>query len=88
MSKSLPKSRCVYKRSRDANGNIVKAAEKIKKKQAFIQARWSGSIKMYNAKAGLPGDQGVGILRIYAGKRGEMHSIQKHSPIPWLSLIP
>ncbi|CAD6447113.1 e8d90b43-028d-40f6-92a9-a0bcc51462b6 [Sclerotinia trifoliorum] len=60
---------------RDADGDLFETGE-IVTKRALAQAEWVGSQKRYTIKALLPGDEGAGILKIYAGKRGLMHSIK------------
>jgi len=42
----------------------------------LAQAEWVGGQKRYTVKAVLPGDEGNATLKIYAGKRGLMHSIR------------
>ncbi|KAI1735068.1 hypothetical protein F4680DRAFT_315105 [Xylaria scruposa] len=61
--------------TRDADGDFFESGEVIKK-QALSQAEWYGGIKRYTVKALLPGDEGTGILKVYAGKKGLMHSIK------------
>ncbi|KKA28475.1 hypothetical protein TD95_002548 [Thielaviopsis punctulata] len=56
-------------------------------KRALTQAEWYGGVKRYTIKAVLPGDEGFGVLRVYAGKRGLMHSI-KEIPHPLALSIP
>ncbi|KAI9647546.1 hypothetical protein NHQ30_003931 [Ciborinia camelliae] len=60
---------------RDADGDLFETGEIITK-HALAQAEWVGSQKRYTIKSLLPGDEGSGILKIYAGKRGLMHSIK------------
>lgn len=61
--------------ARDADGDCFESGDVIKKK-AFAQAEWVGGRKRFTVKAFLPGDDGHGVLKIYAGKRGLMHSIK------------
>lgn len=61
--------------TRDLDGDYYENGE-VKKKTALAQAEWSKGQKKYRIKALLPGDEGHGILRIYSGKRGLMHSIK------------
>ncbi|KAJ9143766.1 Variant SH3 domain-containing protein [Pleurostoma richardsiae] len=72
--------------SRDIDGDYFESGE-IVKKRALSQADWSGGIKRYTVKALLPGDEGTGVLKVYAGKRGLMHSI-KDIPHPMAFAIP
>ncbi|KAF2754924.1 hypothetical protein EJ05DRAFT_533119 [Pseudovirgaria hyperparasitica] len=53
------------------NGNTVK-------KRALAQSDWVGGQKRYTIKALLPSDAGQGVLKVYAGKRGLMHSIKSN----------
>uniref|UniRef100_L2FJR5 Cytokinesis protein cyk3 n=1 Tax=Colletotrichum fructicola (strain Nara gc5) TaxID=1213859 RepID=L2FJR5_COLFN len=59
----------------------------VVKKRALAQAEWFNGIKRYTVKALLPGDEGQGTLKIYAGKRGLMHSI-KDIPHPVAFALP
>ena len=60
---------------RDMDGDFFESGEVVKKR-ALAQAEWVGGQKRYTVKALLPGDEGHGVLKIYAGKRGLMHSIK------------
>jgi len=60
---------------RDIDGDFFESGEVVKKR-ALAQAEWVGGQKRYTVKALLPGDEGHGVLKIYAGKRGLMHSIR------------
>jgi transglutaminase/protease-like cytokinesis protein 3 len=71
---------------RDADGDFFESGEVVKKR-ALTQAEWIGGQKRYTVKALLPGDEGQGILKIYAGKRGLMHSI-KDIPHPLAFALP
>ncbi|THV53096.1 hypothetical protein BGAL_0059g00060 [Botrytis galanthina] len=71
---------------RDADGDLFETGEIITK-PALAQAEWVGSQKRYTIKGLLPGDEGSGILKIYAGKRGLMHSI-KDIPHPLAVALP
>jgi len=71
---------------RDADGDFFESGEVVKKR-ALAQAEWVGGQKRYTIKALLPGDEGQGILKIYAGKRGLMHSI-KDIPHPLAFALP
>lgn len=61
--------------SRDADGDVFESGD-IVKKRALAQAEWYNGMKRYTVKALLPGDEGQGTLKVYAGKRGLMHSIK------------
>ncbi|KAF4633768.1 hypothetical protein G7Y89_g4341 [Cudoniella acicularis] len=71
---------------RDADGDFFESGDVVKKR-ALAQAEWIGGQKRYTVKALLPGDEGQGILKIYAGKRGLMHSI-KDIPHPLALALP
>ncbi|ERS95732.1 hypothetical protein HMPREF1624_07807 [Sporothrix schenckii ATCC 58251] len=73
--------------SRDADGDYFESGD-VLKKRALAQADWiAGGIKRYTVKAVLPGDEGTGILKVYAGRRGLMHSI-KDIPHPLAFSLP
>ncbi|KAF1832166.1 cytokinesis protein Cyk3 [Decorospora gaudefroyi] len=59
--------------SQDMDGDFFESGEFVRK-PALAQAEWYGGQKRYTVKALLPGDEGHGILKIYAGPRGLMHS--------------
>jgi hypothetical protein len=60
--------------ARDADGDFFESGELIKK-PVLAQAEWlSGGRKRFTIKALLPGDERVGVLKVYAGKRGLMVS--------------
>ncbi|EME43480.1 hypothetical protein DOTSEDRAFT_174325 [Dothistroma septosporum NZE10] len=61
--------------AQDADGDYFESGDVVTKK-AFAQAEWVGGRKRFTVKALLPGDDGLGVLKIYAGKRGLMHSIK------------
>lgn len=71
---------------RDADGDYFETGDVIRKR-ALAQAEWVGGQKRYTVKALLPGDEGHGVLKIYAGKRGLMHSI-KDIPHPLAFALP
>jgi transglutaminase/protease-like cytokinesis protein 3 len=71
---------------RDADGDLFESGEVVKKR-ALAQAEWIGGQKRYTVKALLPGDEGHGVLKVYAGKRGLMHSI-KDIPHPLALALP
>ncbi|KAH7033146.1 uncharacterized protein B0I36DRAFT_320868 [Microdochium trichocladiopsis] len=72
--------------ARDADGDFFESGETVKKR-ALAQAEWFNGTKRFTVKALLPGDEGTGVLKIYAGKRGLMHSI-KDNPHPMAFAIP
>ena len=72
--------------TQDPDGDVFESGEVVKKR-ALAQAEWFNGVKRYAVKALLPGDEGQGILKIYAGKRGLMHSI-KDIPHPLAFALP
>ncbi|KAI1415195.1 hypothetical protein F5Y13DRAFT_196547 [Hypoxylon sp. FL1857] len=72
--------------TRDADGDFFENGEVVKKR-ALAQADWYNGTKRYTVKALLPGDEGSGVLKVYAGKRGLMHSI-KDIPHPLAFALP
>ncbi|KAH6840852.1 hypothetical protein B0I37DRAFT_347348 [Chaetomium sp. MPI-CAGE-AT-0009] len=72
--------------SRDADGDCFESGDTVKKR-ALAQAEWINGTKRYTIKALLPGDEGTGTLKVYAGKRGLMHSI-KDIPHPLAFALP
>ncbi|OTB07804.1 hypothetical protein M426DRAFT_19740 [Hypoxylon sp. CI-4A] len=72
--------------TRDADGDFFENGETVKKR-ALAQADWYNGMKRYTVKALLPGDEGSGMLKVYAGKRGLMHSI-KDIPHPLAFALP
>lgn len=71
---------------RDSDGDCFENGD-IVKKRALAQAEWIMGQKIYTVKALLPGDEGHGTLKIYAGTRGLMHSI-KDNPHPLAFALP
>ena len=72
--------------ARDADGDTFESGDTVTKR-ALAQAEWRGGQKHYLIKALLPGDEGHGILKVYAGKRGLMHSI-RDNPHPLAFALP
>ncbi|GAO17161.1 hypothetical protein UVI_02031020 [Ustilaginoidea virens] len=72
--------------TRDADGDVFESGDTVKKR-ALAQAEWHNGVKRYTIKALLPGDEGQGILKVYAGKRGLMQSI-KDIPHPLAFALP
>ncbi|KAF1997038.1 hypothetical protein P154DRAFT_622825 [Amniculicola lignicola CBS 123094] len=66
--------------SQDADGDYFESGD-IVRKPALAQAEWIGGQKRYTIKALLPGDEGSGVLKVYAGPRGLRHSnkVNPHS---------
>ena len=60
--------------ARDADGDFFESGDMLRK-PALSQAEWMGGRKRFTIKALLPGDEGYGILKVYAGKRGLMVSL-------------
>ncbi|KAI5240128.1 hypothetical protein E4T43_06254 [Aureobasidium subglaciale] len=61
--------------ARDMDGDLFESGD-VTRKIALAQPIWVGGRKSYVVKALLPGDEGEGVLKVYAGKRGLMHSIK------------
>jgi hypothetical protein len=57
--------------TQDADGDFFESGD-IVKKPALAQAEWIAGQKRYTIKALLPGDEGHGVLKVYAGPRGLM----------------
>ncbi|KAK8038070.1 cytokinesis protein cyk3 [Apiospora phragmitis] len=72
--------------TRDSDGDLFESGDTVKKR-ALAQAEWYNGVKRYTVKALLPGDEGTGVLKVYAGKRGLMHSI-KDIPHPLAFALP
>ena len=71
---------------RDVDGDFFESGN-VLKARGLAQAEWVKGEKRYTVKGHLPGDEGHGILRVYTGKRGLMHSI-KDNPHPLSFSIP
>jgi transglutaminase/protease-like cytokinesis protein 3 len=72
--------------ARDADGDFFESGEVIRKR-ALVQPDWVGGQKRFTVKAVLPGDEGQGTVKIYAGKKGLMHS-SKDIPHPLALALP
>jgi hypothetical protein len=72
--------------SRDSDGDFFESGD-VLRKRALAQAEWFGGVKRYTVKAVLPGDEGQGVLKVYTGMRGLMHSI-KDIPHPLALALP
>lgn len=55
----------------DQDGDVFETGEVVKKR-ALAQVGWEDGVKIYRVKAVLPGDEGRGVLKVYAGKKGLM----------------
>ena len=60
---------------RDDDGDVFESGDTTTIR-ALAQAQWIAGQKRYTVKAHLPGDEGHGVLKVYAGKKGLMHSIK------------
>ncbi|KKA19620.1 SH3 domain protein (Cyk3) [Rasamsonia emersonii CBS 393.64] len=72
--------------ARDADGDLFESGEVVRKR-ALAQPDWIRGRKRFTVKAVLPGDEGQGVLKIYAGKKGLMHS-SKDIPHPLALALP
>ncbi|KAL8783234.1 MAG: hypothetical protein Q9213_004798 [Squamulea squamosa] len=72
--------------ARDADGDWFESGDTTTTR-ALAQAEWVAGQKCYTVKAHLPGDEGQGVLKVYSGKRGLMHSV-KDNPHPITFAIP
>ncbi|KAF4544105.1 Cytokinesis protein cyk3 [Lasiodiplodia theobromae] len=72
--------------ARDGDGDFFESGETCRKR-ALCQPEWIGGRKRYTVKALLPGDEGHATLKVYAGKKGLMHSI-KSNPHPLVFALP
>lgn len=72
--------------TRDADGDVFESGDTTTNR-ALAQAEWVKGQKRFTVKALLPGDSGHGTLKVYAGKRGLMHSI-KANPHPLAFSLP
>ncbi|CAI7583140.1 unnamed protein product [Penicillium crustosum] len=72
--------------ARDADGDCFESGD-IVRKRALVQPDWIRGQKRITIKAVLPGDEGQGVLKIYAGKKGLMHS-SRDIPHPLALALP
>ncbi len=79
---------------RDPEGDLYESPDTVTKKRALAQASWYTPLdnphilqKRYIVKALLPSDSRVGVLKVYAGKHGLMHS-NKDIPHPLAMALP
>ncbi len=70
----------------DPEGDLYETGETITKR-CLSQAEWIGGQKRYTIKAVLPPSHSEGVVRVFAGKRGLMHSI-KDIPHPVALVVP
>jgi transglutaminase/protease-like cytokinesis protein 3 len=72
--------------ARDSDGDRYESGDVIRKR-ALSQADWIQGQKRFTVKGLLPGDEGQGILKVYAGKKGLMHS-SRDNPHPLAFALP
>ncbi|OJJ48515.1 hypothetical protein ASPZODRAFT_62924 [Penicilliopsis zonata CBS 506.65] len=72
--------------ARDADGDFFESGD-IVRKRALVQPDWICGQKRYTIKAVLPGDEGQGVLKVYTGKKGLMHS-NRDIPHPLALALP
>ncbi|WEW56118.1 hypothetical protein PRK78_001553 [Emydomyces testavorans] len=70
----------------DGDGDRFESGDIIKKR-ALAQPDWLRGQKRFTVKAVMPGDEGQGVLKVYAGKKGLMHS-SKDIPHPLAFALP
>ncbi|KAL9128724.1 MAG: hypothetical protein Q9217_002657 [Psora testacea] len=72
--------------ARDIDGDVFESGDTTVIR-ALAQAEWVNGQKRYTVKAHLPDEEGQGTLKVYAGKRGLMHSV-KDNPHPLAFALP
>lgn len=72
--------------ARDADGDLFESGEVVRK-LALSQPDWCKGQKRYLIKALLPSDEGKGVVKVYAGKKGLMHS-NRDIPYPLVLALP
>lgn len=70
----------------DADGDFFESGD-IVCKRALVQPDWTHGQKRITVKAVLPGDEGQGTVRVYAGRKGLMHS-SRDIPHPLALALP
>lgn len=70
----------------DADGDYFESGD-IVRKRALVQPDWANGQKRFTIKAVLPGDEGQGTVKIYAGRRGLMHN-SREIPHPLALALP
>ena len=71
----------------DAADGEIYESDQVIKKRALAQVSWESGHKTCRIKAVTPGDVGAAVLKVYAGKKGLMHSI-KDNPHPLAFCLP
>ncbi|KAI9370748.1 hypothetical protein BJX61DRAFT_72609 [Aspergillus egyptiacus] len=72
--------------ARDADGDLFESGDVIRKR-ALVQPDWVNGVKRITIKAVLPGDEGQGMVKVYAGRKGLMHS-SRDIPHPLAFALP
>lgn len=72
--------------AQDADGDFFESGDTATVR-GLVQAEWVTGQKRFTVKAHLPSNEGYGTLKVYAGKRGLMHSV-KNNPHPLAFAIP
>ena len=70
----------------DTDGDFFESGD-IVRKRTLVQPDWINGQKRFTIKAVLPGDEGQGVLSVYAGRRGLMHS-SRDIPHPLALALP
>lgn len=70
----------------DADGEYFENGEVVRKR-ALVQPDWICGQKRFTVKAVLPGDEGQGVVKVYAGKRGVMQT-SRDIPHPLAFAVP
>lgn len=70
----------------DADGDFFESGDVVRKR-ALVQPDWVHGQKRFTIKAVLPGDEGQGTLKVYAGMKGLMHS-SRDIPHPLALALP
>lgn len=70
----------------DADGDFFESGD-IVRKRALVQPDWALGQKRITIKAVLPGDEGQGTVKVYAGRKGLMHS-SRDIPHPLALALP
>ncbi|KAJ5176830.1 uncharacterized protein N7482_002707 [Penicillium canariense] len=70
----------------DADGDFFESGDTVRKR-ALVQPDWFRGQKRITIKAVLPGDEGQGVLKVYAGKKGLMHT-SRDIPHPMALALP
>lgn len=72
--------------ARDADGDYFENGDVVRKR-ALVQPDWVYGHKRITVKAVLPGDEGQGMVKVYAGPKGLMHS-SRDIPHPLAFALP